>query len=83
MDPSMMGSGRTTRKTAEAFTLTPDGSKYDGEWKDDKKNGRGVYTYPDGSKYDGEWKDDIFVEEFLKTVSIKESIFSFLNYRPG
>ena len=36
------------------------GNKYDGEWKDDKKNGRGVYTFANGNKYDGEWKDGDF-----------------------
>ena len=30
----------------------------DGEWKDGKKNGRGVLTYASGDKYDGEWKDN-------------------------
>ncbi len=28
--------------------------KYDGEWKNSKRNGRGVMTYDDGTKYDGE-----------------------------
>ena len=36
----------------------PDGDKYDGEWKDDKKHGQGTYTFADGAKYVGEWKDD-------------------------
>ena len=31
--------------------------QYDGEWKDGKKHGRGVFTWADGRKYDGEWKD--------------------------
>ena len=35
----------------------PDGRKYEGEYKDDKKDGEGVYTWPDGKKYDGGWKD--------------------------
>ena len=30
---------------------------YDGEWKDGKRNGRGVYTWANGDRYDGEWKD--------------------------
>ena len=34
------------------------GSKYVGEWKDDKRHGQGTKTYPDGGKYIGEWKDD-------------------------
>ena len=33
------------------------GSKYVGEYKDDKMHGEGTYTYADGSKYVGEYKD--------------------------
>ena len=36
----------------------PDGGKYVGRWKDDKRNGQGTFTYPDGGKYVGRWKDD-------------------------
>jgi hypothetical protein len=32
---------------------------YDGEWRDDKKNGRGAELLADGSRYDGEWRDNI------------------------
>jgi hypothetical protein len=43
-----------------------DGSKYDGMWKEDKRNGLGSfpftnigkYYYSNADKYDGEWKDD-------------------------
>jgi hypothetical protein len=32
------------------------GNKYDGEWVNDKKHGRGVYHYySTNEKYDGEW----------------------------
>jgi len=31
---------------------------YTGEWKENKKEGPGIYVYPDGRKYDGEWKND-------------------------
>jgi hypothetical protein len=31
---------------------------YTGEWKENKKEGPGVYVYPDGRKYEGEWKND-------------------------
>ncbi|WP_292295073.1 trypsin-like peptidase domain-containing protein, partial [Marivita sp.] len=34
-----------------------DGSKYVGQWKDDKWHGQGTVTYPDGGKYTGQWKD--------------------------
>ena len=36
----------------------PDGSKYVGQWKDDKRNGQGTLTLSSGEKYVGQWKDD-------------------------
>ena len=36
---------------------TPDGSKYVGEWKDDKKSGQGTKTWTNGDMYEGEFKD--------------------------
>ena len=33
-------------------------NRYAGEYKGDKKNGRGVFTYVNGIRYDGEYKDD-------------------------
>ena len=35
----------------------PDGSKYIGGWKDEKRHGQGTYTFSDGEKYIGEFKD--------------------------
>jgi hypothetical protein len=36
------------------------GSKYVGEWKDGKYNGKGIYTYAYGDKYVAEFKDGNF-----------------------
>ena len=36
----------------------PDGRRFVGKWKDDKKNGQGTLTSPDGDKFVGEYKDD-------------------------
>ena len=37
--------------------IYPDGSIYEGEWKDDLQNGYGTWTFADGSIYVGEWKN--------------------------
>jgi hypothetical protein len=33
--------------------------KYVGDWKEDKRNGRGVLTTKNGDTYEGEYKDDL------------------------
>ena len=43
----------------EKFT-SPDGRKYVGEYKDDKKHGQGTFTWSDEGKYEGKWKDGKF-----------------------
>jgi len=39
------------------------GDKYEGEWKDDKRSGVGIYTFGEGEfegdKYVGEWNNDM------------------------
>ena len=35
----------------------PDGRKYEGDYKDDKKEGVGLFVWADGRKYNGCWKD--------------------------
>ncbi|KAK8805371.1 hypothetical protein WA158_002027 [Blastocystis sp. Blastoise] len=35
------------------------GELYIGDYKDDKKNGKGKYIYSDGDYYDGDWIDDL------------------------
>jgi len=35
------------------------GNRYDGDWKDDKKNGKGIYYFADGTiEFDGNWIDN-------------------------
>ena len=36
------------------YTWT-DGSIFEGEWYENKINGKGIYVWPDGRKYIGEW----------------------------
>jgi hypothetical protein len=35
----------------------PDGRKYEGDYKCDKKEGVGIFFWPDGRKYSGQWKN--------------------------
>jgi hypothetical protein len=35
-----------------------DGDAYEGEWKDDKAHGKGIYYHNDGARYEGEWYED-------------------------
>ena len=37
------------------MTYNDDG-KYEGEFRDGKRHGKGVVIYPNGDKYDGEWE---------------------------
>ncbi|MAP01856.1 MAG: hypothetical protein CMD01_03455 [Flavobacteriales bacterium] len=32
--------------------------KYEGEWTDGKRNGKGTMHWSDGTKYQGQWKED-------------------------
>ena len=37
----------------------PDGRKYEGEWKNGKQHGVGVYTSSSGKSKKGEWSEGI------------------------
>ncbi len=36
----------------------PDGSKYDGQWKNGERSGQGKYVSREGDMFEGEWKED-------------------------
>ena len=37
-------------------------SRYEGEWKNDKRDGQGVMTYlDDGRRLEGEFKENMFI----------------------
>ena len=49
-----------SKKTANEYGIYryPDGSAYEGGFKDGKKHGQGKYTFANGDVYEGNWKDD-------------------------
>ena len=36
-----------------------DGSRYEGEWQNNMRHGKGILTWPDGARYEGEWRNDL------------------------
>ena len=56
MDGKANGRGKCIEKKSLGGEV--DGDVYDGECKDDYKNGQGKYTFVSGNVYDGGWKDD-------------------------
>jgi len=57
--PVYKGNVKNGKPHVQGTETLSDGKKYEGEWKDGKRNGQGTFTYPDdGRKYEGEWKGD-------------------------
>ena len=42
-----------------------DGDKYEGDFKNDVRDGKGIMYCYNGDKFEGEWKNDDFVENDL------------------
>ena len=35
------------------------GNKYEGDWKNEKRDGKGIFYWNDGRKYEGDFKNNI------------------------
>jgi hypothetical protein len=46
--------GKTKRIKLDIIYMK-NGGRYEGEWKEGMRDGKGKHTWPDGSYYDGEW----------------------------
>ena len=53
-------SGETEKRHGSGIAYLTDGFKlYEGEWKENLRDGRGTYFWPDGDRYEGEWKEGL------------------------
>ena len=57
------------------------GSVYEGDYRDDKKEGRGTFKHSSGDTYDGEWKDGKYHGRGAYTTASGETMVS--AYREG
>ena len=39
--------------------MYPDNSVYEGSFRNNLKDGKGIFKFADGSSYTGDWKDDL------------------------
>ena len=46
------------KENSNVIVNYPDGSKYEGDWENGKREGRGVLTFTNGEYYEGGFKDD-------------------------
>ena len=45
------------------------GSRYEGQWKDDKMHGQGVYEFASGSRNEGGFKNSVFHGRIFRTTA--------------
>ena len=60
---------RTSPYQTRSKTRATTGMVYDGEWKNGKMHGKGVFTYSDEDTYDGEWKYGVEHGKGVRTYS--------------
>ena len=52
------GANEVSTKDRRGVQIWPDGSRYDGFWRDGMANGQGRLVHAEGDVYEGEWTDD-------------------------
>ena len=48
------GSGARPEEMAKVLRSISDGSRYEGQFRNDMQNGHGFFTWPSGQRYDGQ-----------------------------
>jgi hypothetical protein len=64
MEESTLDLGRMTR--CMGAEIWPDGARYEGQFNNDKRHGRGVFNYS-GAKYEGEFRNERITGQGIHT----------------
>ena len=73
---------KSTKMNGTIIEVSKDGTNiYEGEWKDNKKEGKGILKLIDGSSYEGEWKNDRI--EGKGIMEYRDGGFYLFRYREG
>ena len=51
--------GKNARINKKGIIHLNNGDRYEGDYKNDKREGKGIYCWKDGSKYEGDWKNSL------------------------
>jgi hypothetical protein len=57
-DVYYVGDVRNGKANGRGVALLSSGSRYQGEWADNRKHGVGEFNWPDGARYEGQYEDD-------------------------
>jgi hypothetical protein len=56
---SSSSSGAAANSSEDISLLSKSQPRYIGDWRDNKRHGKGRFIWPDGSVYDGDWENDL------------------------
>jgi len=54
-----IGNVINSKKEGKGIFYYNNGSRYEGDWKNDIKEGKGIFYYNNGDRYEGDWKNGI------------------------
>ena len=54
-------------RTGRGVATWPDGTRFEGEWRDGQRHGKGVETWPDDTRFEVEYRDGHLLWKVVET----------------